>query len=77
MYLYISIITDNEKITMHVDTGAEINIGNKGNYQLVTSQRPSMVAEYIECGVDTEYDTVQLLAALELKGTHNLLIIVI
>ena len=34
------------------------------------TQYPSMVDEYLECGADTEYDVVQLLAALNLKGTH-------
>ena len=30
-----------------------------------------MVAEYIECGPNTDYDVVQILAALDLKGTSQ------
>ena len=30
-----------------------------------------MVAEYLECSIDTEYDVVQLLAALALNGIHQ------
>ena len=30
-----------------------------------------MVAEYLECSVDTEYYVVQLLAALDLNGIHQ------
>ena len=29
------------------------------------------MAEYIECGAGTEYDVVQFLATLDLKGTHQ------
>ena len=35
------------------------------------SQCPSMVDKYLECGAGTEYNVVQLLAALNLKGTHQ------
>ena len=35
------------------------------------SQCPNMVAEYFECCDGTEYDVTQLLAALDLKGTHQ------
>ena len=30
-----------------------------------------MVAEYLECSANTEYDMVQLLADLDLKRTHQ------
>ena len=30
-----------------------------------------MVSEYLECGDNTEYDVVQLLAALDLTGTRQ------
>ena len=56
---------------MLVDTGAAMNTGNLAYHQWVMSQCPSMVAEYLECGDGTEYDVVQLLAALDLKGTHQ------
>ena len=35
------------------------------------SQYSSIVSEYVECGDDTKYDVVQLLTALNLKGTHQ------
>ena len=34
-------------------------------------QCPRIVAEYLECGAVTEYDVVQLLAALDFKETHQ------
>ena len=35
------------------------------------SQCPSMVAEYIQCGPNTDYDLVEILAALDLKRTSQ------
>jgi len=56
---------------MFVDTGAAMNASNKDYRLWVMSQCPSMVAEYLECGADTEYDVVQLLVVLDLKGAHQ------
>ena len=70
--LNIGLIMDNEnKMRMLVDTSASMNKGNTYYHLWVISQCPSMVAEYLECGGDPEYEVVQLLAALDLKGTHQ------
>ena len=71
IYLNIGLLVDKEnKIRMLVNTGTAMNTGNLDYHKWVMSQCPSMVAEYLECGASTEYDVVQLLAALDLKGTH-------
>ena len=68
--LNIGLIIDNEnKMRMLVDTSASMNTGNAYYHLWVISQCPSMVAECVECGTNTEYNVVQLLAALDLKGT--------
>ena len=54
-----------------VDTGDAMNTGNNDYLLWKMSQCPSMVAEYLECGADTKYDVVQLLAVLDLKGAHQ------
>ena len=72
MYLTFGIIADNEtKMRMIVDTGATIHTSKKGYNQWVVFRCPSMVAEYLDRGTDTEYNIVQLLTALNLKGTHQ------
>ena len=48
-----------------------MNTGNTTYHQWVMSQYPSMVAEYIECVPNTDYDVVQILVALDLKGTSQ------
>ena len=59
IYLHIgSIADDKNKMRKLVDTGAVMTTGNKAYHQWVMSQCPSMVAEYLECGVDTKYDVV-------------------
>ena len=70
--MLIGLLSDEENMmSMLVDTGAAMNTGNKAYHQWVMSQCPSMVAEYIECGPNTDYDVVQILAALDLKGTSQ------
>ena len=70
--LNIGPIMDNENtMRMLVDTGAATNTVNKVYHIWVMSKCPSMVAEYPEYGTDTEYDVVQLLAALDLKEAHQ------
>ena len=50
-----------------VDTGVVMNDVNN-NYQLwLMSQYSAMVAEYIQCDINTEYDVVQPLATLDLN----------
>jgi len=56
---------------MLVDTSAAVNTEVLDYHKWLISQCPSMVAEYLECGSGTEYDLVQLLEALDLKGTHQ------
>ena len=71
VYLNIGLIMNNEnKNKMLVDTGAAMNTGNKDHYLWVISQCPSMIAEYLACGADAEYDVVQLLVDLDFIGTH-------
>ena len=65
-----------------VDTGVVMNDVNN-NYQLwLMSQYSAMVAEYIQCDINTEYDVVQPLATLDLNitlqaNTHGQMIVVI
>ena len=56
---------------MLVDTGAAMNTGNLDYHKWAMSQCSNMVAEYLVCGAGTEYDVFQLLAVLDLKGTHQ------
>ena len=68
--MLIGMLSDDEnKMSMLVDTGVAMNIGNNTYHQWVMYQCPSMVAKYIECGLNTVYDAVHILAALDLKGT--------
>ena len=70
--MLIGLLSDDENMMSKlVDTGAAMNTGNKTYHHWVMSQRPSMVAEYIECGPNTDYDVVQISAALDLKGTSQ------
>jgi len=59
---------DDSKMSMLADTGVSMNTGNKTYHQWAMSQCPSMVVEYIECGPNTGYDVIQILAALDLIG---------
>ena len=72
IHLTIGLIIDEEnKMCMLVDTGAIMNTDNLDCHKWVMTQCPSMVAEYLECGAGTEYNMVQLLPALDLKGKHQ------
>ena len=55
---------------MLVDTGVAMNSGYLDYHLWVMSQCPEMVAEFLQCGPDTDYDVVQLLAALDLDPSH-------
>ena len=65
------LVDDQNRMSMLVDTGSAMNTGDKTYHQWVMSQCPSMFAEYIECGPNTDYDVVQILAALGLKETSQ------
>ena len=58
---------------MLLDTGAAMNTGSLTYHLWVMSQCPEMVAEIIQCGDGTGYDVVQLLAALDLDSSRQLL----
>ena len=67
MSLHFVISEDDENRTrMIFDTGAAINTGNLQYHMLVMSQCPEMVDKFLQCGKDTDYDVVHLLAALNL-----------
>ena len=73
MYLNIGLVKDDKnKIQIRIDTSATVNTLNKAYHQSVMSQSPSGVAEYFKYDPDTEYNILQLLTALDLKGTHQL-----
>ena len=65
-------LVDNEenKIRMLLDTGDDMNLGNLTHHILVMLEYLEMVGEFIQCGADTRYDVVQLLAALDLDSNH-------
>ena len=65
-------LVDNEenKIRMLLDTGDATNSGNLTYHILVMLECLEMVGEFIQCGADTRYDVVQLLAALDLDSNH-------
>ena len=65
-------LVDNEenKIRMLLDTGDAMNSGNLTYHILVMLEFLEMVGEFIQCGADTRYDVVQLLAALDLDSNH-------
>ena len=62
---------DKNKMSILVETRVAINTGDKSYHQCVMPQCPSMVAEYTECGPNIDYDVVQILAGLDLKGTSQ------
>ena len=70
--LILGIREDEEnKMRMLVDTGAAMNTGNIDFHMWVMSQCPDIVDEFLQCGKDTEYDVVHLLAALDLKDIQK------
>ena len=70
--MYIDSIADGEnKMRILVDTSAAMSTDSKVYHQYVMYQYPRMIAEYLERGVDTKYDMVQLLASLDLKETDQ------
>ena len=50
-----------------VDTRAAINSGHLDYHLLFMSQCPKMVADFLQCGENTNYDVVQLFAVLGLN----------
>ena len=70
--LILGIREDEEnKMRMLMDTGAAMNTGNIDFHMWVMSQCPDIVDEFLQCGKDTEYDVVHLLAALDLKDIQK------
>ena len=57
---------DND-IRMLVDTGAAMKSGYLDYHFWVMSQYSEMVVEFLQCGENTNYDVVQLLAVLDLN----------
>ena len=55
-----------DKMRLLVNTGVAMNSGNLYFHLWVIFQCPSIMAEYLQCGEDTEYDIVQLLAVIKL-----------
>ena len=53
---------------MLVDTGDSMKKSNTSYHQWIMSQYHSITVDYLECGADIEYDMVQLLTTLDLKG---------
>ena len=69
--LMLGILEDEEnKMRMLVDIGAVINIGNFDFHMWVMSQCPYIVDDFLQCGKDTDYDVVHLLAVLYLKDIN-------
>ena len=56
---------------MFVDTGDAINTGNFDFHMWVMSQCLDIVDGFLQCGKDTAYDVVHLLAALNLKDINT------
>ena len=52
-----------------VDTGDAVYTGNKIYHLWVMSQCPIIVTEYLQYDLNTKYDVVQLLVALDLNIT--------
>ena len=72
IYLNVgSIMDDENKMRMLVDTGVVMNTGNIVYHQWVLSQYLSMATGYLDFSADTEYDLVKLLVALDLKGIYQ------
>ena len=57
---------------MSEDTDATSNTGNKTYHLWVIPQYPEMVVEYLQSGKNTEYDSVQLVAAFDLNILQQL-----
>ena len=54
-----------------MDTGFAMNTGNIDFHMWVMSQCPDIVDDFLQCGKDTEYDVVHLLAALDLEDIQK------
>ena len=67
--LHLGIPEDDEnRIQMLVDTGDAMNTGDLNYHLWVMSQCPDIIEEFLQCGKDTDYDVVHLLAAIDLSG---------
>ena len=59
---------DENRMQILVDTGAAMNTGDLKYNLWVMFQCPDIIEEYLQCGKDTDYDVVHLIAALDLCG---------
>ena len=65
-FLHLGIPEDDEnRMQMLVDTGAAMNTCDLKYYLWVMSQCPDIVEEFMQCGKDTDYEIVHLLADLD------------
>ena len=62
---------EEDKMRMLVDTGVTMNTGDYDFHIWVISQCPDIVDEFLQCGKDTAYDVVHLLAVLDLKDINT------
>ena len=62
---------EKSKMRMLVDTGAAMNTDNLQYHLWVMSQCPDIVHGFLQCGKDTAYDVVHILAALDLKDVNK------
>ena len=58
---------DNNCMRMLVDTGATTNSGHLDYHLWVMSLCPELIAKFLQCREDTEYDVVQLIITLDLE----------
>ena len=65
---------DENRTQMLVDTGPAMNTESLEYHLWVIFQCPEMVEEYLQCGKDTGYNVVHLLAALDLKTRIKMLV---
>ena len=66
-----SVEDEKNKIRMILDTGAAMNPGNLTYHLWVMLECPEMVGSCIQCGTETGYDVVQILATLDLDSSHQ------
>ena len=62
---------DKNRMRILVNTEAAMNTGSLDYHRWVMSQCPKMVEECVQCGKDTVYDVVHLLAALNIRDANQ------
>ena len=66
-----SVEEEKNKIRMILDTGAAMNPGNLTCHLWIMLECPEIVGSFIQCGTETGYDVVQILATLDLNSSHQ------